>query len=470
MNQLTGTAELSAINDKKSWYLTIWRWHFYMGLYVVPFLIMLSVTGLLMMYIVIFNGRYSEGTTVAVSGTPISLSEQTNIVQQQFPQGRVTEWIKPRSADGVSVFHIKSDDVTYVTTVNPFNGEVLDTWVKNSSLYEILDNIHGELLVGKVGDRMIEIAAGFALLLVISGVYLSWPRNGRTFKSMLVPNLLAKKRELWKSLHITVGVYLSIILLAFLLTGMAWTGVWGGKFVQAWNTFPIGKYSGVPLSKIETHADMNDTNSKTVPWGLEQTPMPVSGSHAGNTGLPEGEEINLDNVAKFAQTIGYDGRFRIRFPKSNTGVWTINQNSMGADSTDPRKDRTMHIDQYTGKILADITFEDYSLAAKSMGYGIAFHEGFMGLWNIILNTVFCLSMVFLSLSGVVMWWQRRPKSAGRLVAPPIPATVIQLRKGLLLIILAMSLLFPMVGATLLTILLLDFVVLSRIPAFKQFFA
>ena len=31
-------------------YLAVWRWHFYAGVYVVPFLIMLALTGLTMLF------------------------------------------------------------------------------------------------------------------------------------------------------------------------------------------------------------------------------------------------------------------------------------------------------------------------------------------------------------------------------------------------------------------------------------
>ena len=34
----------------KSRYFMVWRWHFYAGLYVIPFMIMLSLTGLVMLF------------------------------------------------------------------------------------------------------------------------------------------------------------------------------------------------------------------------------------------------------------------------------------------------------------------------------------------------------------------------------------------------------------------------------------
>ena len=47
--------------------------------------------------------------------------------------------------------------------------------------------------------------------------------------------------------------------------------------------------------------------------------------------------------------------------------------------------------------------------------GIALHEGQLGWWNVALNALFCLMVIFACVSGVVMWWMRRP--AGRIGRP-----------------------------------------------------
>ncbi|SOH95695.1 PepSY-associated TM region [Monaibacterium marinum] len=124
------------------------------------------------------------------------------------------------------------------------------------------------------------------------------------------------------------------------------------------------------------------------------------------------------------------------------------------------------MDQYTGRILADVRFADYSIYGQGMAVGIAFHEGDMGWWNVILNTVFCLSVIFISVSGAVMWWKRRPSKAGRLAAPPMPRDM-PLWQGAALVGLAVSLAFPLAGLTLLAVMALDVLILSRIPAMRR---
>lgn len=464
----TGTETSKSVSEKslqKNFYRAVWRWHFYAGLYVVPFLIMLAVTGVLMMVLAQINGRDGEFIEVTPQSVALPVSTQAESALALYPKGQLVEWIGPVSASNASVFRVKNGKANHMIAVNPYDATVIEQWVRRDGWYDFLSDIHGELLIGDVGDRLIEIAAGFTIVLTITGLYLWWPRGNQRWSSVLIPNVRARGRRFWKSMHSVIGYYVSVLLIVFMVTGLAWAGIWGGKFVQPWSTFPAEKWNNVPLSD-ETHASMNHGAIKDVPWGLEQTPMPESGSKAGITGLPAGTAVNVNSVQAFAGSIGYEGRFRIHFPKGETGVWTLSQDSMSNDSHDPTIDRTVHIDQYTGKMLADVGFDNYSLPAKGMAVGIAFHEGDMGWWNVILNIVFCLSVVFLSVSGVVMWWLRRPEGAKRLAAPPIP-THLPLFKGAVLLMLVLSLAFPLVGLTLVAVLLLDYFVISRISLLKN---
>lgn len=73
-------------------------------------------------------------------------------------------------------------------------------------------------------------------------------------------------------------------------------------------------------------------------------------------------------------------------------------------------------------------------------------------------------MIILCVSGLVMWWQRRP--AGRIGVPPLPEHV-QQWKTPLAIVAILGLVFPLVGFSLVTVLLLDYLVISRIPVLKR---
>jgi uncharacterized iron-regulated membrane protein len=431
-------------------YRTIWRWHFYAGLVVVPFMLVLAVTGLIMVY----------GNTVATKlgprfdiapGSNTTLVEQGDIAKSAVPGSAVKIAILRDSPAKPVVFVVEADETQHLVSIDPVTKAPLSVMLRSNTWYAWASNIHGSLLIGDTGDWILEIAAGLGIVLTITGLFLWWPRDSG-LATVLVPRLWLTGRAFWKELHVSVGFYISIVLLFFLLSGLAWTGVWGSKFVQAWSAFPAEKWDNVPLSD-EKHAKMNHANLKEVPWPLEQTAMPESGSTSGITGLPDGTKVNLDSVAYLGRQIGFDGQFRINLPGDEKGVYTISADTMDADTTSPTGDRTVHVDQYTGKILGDVKFSDYSVAGKAMAVGIALHQSDMGWWNVALNTLFCLAIIFMSVSGVVMWWKRRP--AGSLGAPLYPADY-RIPRGILIISAAVAAAFPLTGIGILVFAIIDF--------------
>lgn len=268
---------------------------------------------------------------------------------------------------------------------------------------------------------------------------------------------LGKGRLALKNLHQTTGFWFALVLTFFLVSGLAWTGIWGGQLVQAWSTFPAAKWDNVPLSD-KTHASMNHEGMKEVPWALEETPLPQSGSAAGATGLPEGSAVNLDSIVAFGRSIGFAGQFRVNLPADETGVYTLSADSMDGDTTNPTGDRTVHIDQYTGKILAEVRFGDYSIPGKAMAVGIALHQGNLGWWNILLNTLFCLGVITIIVSGVAMWWVRRPQGS---LAAPRYAKNYKAPIGILAIAAAVSAAFPLTGLAVIAFAIIDFLLPRR---------
>ncbi|WP_299651559.1 PepSY domain-containing protein [uncultured Tateyamaria sp.] len=446
-------------------YRAAWRWHFYAGLYVIPFFAMLAITGMAMLWIAFLDGRDGDRIPVVPQGIALAISQQADAAVAAVPDGVVRQYVAPRSADRAAIFRVDVDETATMVAIDPYTGAVLETFPRRSGWYDFADNVHGSLMLGVTGDRMIEIAASLGMVLIATGLYMWWPR-GAGWRAALIP-ALGRGRSAWKSLHGVFGIWISVFLFFFLISGLAWAGIWGGKMVQAWSQFPAEKWDNVPLSD-DTHAAMNH-GPKEVPWALEQTPMPASGSQAGITGLPDGMAVTLDSVDMLARQIGFDARYQLNVPGGADGVWTLSRDSMSNDSENPMADRTTHVDQYTGKILADVKFADYSLAGKAMAVGIALHMGTLGLWSVLANTIVCLAVLFLSLSGVVMWWKRRPAGGLRLAAPALPRNM-PLWQGAVLVGLAVSLAFPMAGITLLTVLLLDWLILSRIPILKRAFS
>jgi uncharacterized iron-regulated membrane protein len=458
----TDVSQAASQPSSSAFYRAVWRWHFYAGLYVIPFLLMLAITGLIMVYGNTIESRLGKRYSVAPGGQRVSLEVQAKAAVNAVPDSKLTLFVRPNDETSANIFIVTANGKEHAVAVDPHTAKVFGEVIKDDTWYYWADYTHGSFFIGKAsngwGDHLIETAAGLGIILIVTGLYMWWPRGNKSFLGAFVPNLSRSGRGFWKELHITSGAYISILLLFFLISGLAWTGVWGGKIVQAWNTFPAEKWDNVPKSD-QTHASMNHGALKEVPWALEQTPMPVSGSLAGAKGLAEGTPVNLDTVAAFARGYGFSEQFRINIPQDETGVYTVSADSMDADTTSPTGDHTVHIDQFTGKILADIRFADYPLGGKAMAVGIALHEATLGWWNLALNTVYCLLIILMCVSGVAMWWKRRPAHEfGSPLYPrdySVPAGVIVLA-GILCV------LFPLSGVAIIGFAIIDFLLPKRL--------
>jgi uncharacterized iron-regulated membrane protein len=453
----------AAPSSARNFYFATWRWHFYAGLYVTPFLITLAATGLIMLWVSATTELNGERTKVPVGETLVPVSTMITTAETAAG-GTASQYIEPRAEGRVALVLVDSDDIQTAVTIDPYSGKPVDQFPAYEGWYSFASQIHGELLLGQWGDMAIEAAASLGIIMVLSGIYLHWPRD-KSWRQTLLPRLTGRGRGWWKALHGAVGLWASVMLLVFLISGVSWAVIWGEKYVQAWSTFPAEKWDAVPLSD-KKHAEMNHGVDKEVPWALEQTPMPESGSLAGTEAIVG--KVDVDSIVAYARALGFNGRFQVTIPGDPEGVWTISHDSMSNDGPDPWGDRTIHIDQYTGKVLADVRFADYSIYGQAMAVGIAFHEGDLGNWNLLLNTIFCLGMIFLPVSGIVMWWKRRPSGQMRLGAPPEPRTPVWV--GLSILVVALGITFPMGGLAILVAVLLDRLVLRVVPGLKKVFS
>lgn len=452
-------------------YLTVWRWHFYAGLFVTPFLMLLASTGLAMLLFANISGREGERMEVTPQATVQPLSVQAEAARRALgtDTAAVVQYLSPRADNMVAVFRVNDGDTATMVAVDPYTAQVMKTYPRNQDWYHLMDEIHSDILLGPLGDYLLETAASLTILLVISGFYLWWKKQGR-LKALFFP-ALGKGRHAWRSVHGALGTWVSLILLLFCLSGIAWAGIWGGKVVQAWSQFPAGKWGVAPNPESDavTHGQLlNDGKTKEVPWVLELTPMPQSGTTLGKDGIAPDVPMTLETVDRYAREIGFTGRYQLNLPKGEKGVWTLSQDSMSYDANSPTIDRTVHIDQYSGKQLADIRYDDYNGFGKFMAVSIALHMGTLGWWSVAANVLFCLSVIFICISGWVMWWKRRPAHAVGLTPPaqkikPLPFW------AMVLPLLVVAVIFPTAIIAIATVWLLDALLLSRIPALAKWF-
>ena len=137
-----------------------------------------------------------------------------------------------------------------------------------------------------------------------------------------------------------------------------------------------------------------------------------------------------------------------------------------AKSNTPNRPRrvTVELDPKTGAILSRENFSDRHWVDRAVGVGIAAHEGALFGWpNQVLGVLTTLGLVLLSVSGVILWWKRRDQGV---LGAPKSALSPRISRGLILIVVFIGICLPLFAASLLLVLLMEWLVLSRIPAVR----
>lgn len=193
---------------------------------------------------------------------------------------------------------------------------------------------------------------------------------------------------------------------------------------------------------------MDDMPLANVPWAVGAVPVPKVTPHAAAAPLSVGRVVDE------LRSLGLTRDYEIAFPRGADGVYTV---SYFPD--DPRGERTLYLDQYSGAVLKDIRYRDYGPVAKAVSYGTSLHMGrYFGVANQIVCTVISLGLAAMAITGFVMWWKRRP--AGALGAPSRERARPPMRAWAAALV-ALGIIFPLMGATLVAVWALDRAVFAR---------
>ncbi|MCY7931740.1 PepSY domain-containing protein [Bacillus inaquosorum] len=440
--------------ERTSLYQTIWRWHFYAGLIFLPFLLILAVTGGVYLFKPqIENHLYKDLYEVQAESKIVSPSAQFEAVKERYPESEIVRYRPSENTERSAEVGIVSNNKSYTVFVNPHNGKIIGQLDDDNRIMDKIEEFHGELMAGTAGDRIVELTACWALILIVTGIYLWWPKNRMKVWGVIIPRVSKGKKILTRDLHAVPAFWISAGMLFLVLTGLPWSGLWGNTFQQ----LATNSGFGYPPSIWVGEAPTSKTQTKEVadvPWAAESLEVPVSS-------VQQYKKLSIDDVVNIAEeqkvTPGYD----IYLPQKTDGVYTLSVFPPKAQD-----EATMHIDQYTGAVLADYRYDNYGAVGKIIALGITLHKGTQfGLINQLIGLMICIGIVAVGISGFILWWKRKP--AGKLGAPKSPE--LKTMKFLTLIIIMFGILFPLVGISLVLVWIIDNLLIKRISKLKTFF-
>ena len=428
-------------------YATVWRWHFYAGLFTAPFLLILSITGAIYLFNDELNDWIYPQLRFAPSGDTIQpAGDLVASVREQYPDTTVTRIDMPvEPGRSAMVFVTPEQGEPFRVFVDPGNGAVLGDFIYARTLVGFADRMHGSLLLGEGGDAVVELAASWALILIATGLYLWWPRGrGGGFRF----NRRRRGRARWRELHRLTGVYAAVLIVFLIITGLPWASFWGDRVLT-----PVSNALGLGYPPQLRHhgGDSGKTLLDTLgeaPWALQQAPLPTVPAahdhhhHHGPAAALDTSTAAINRVHRALAANGLPLAYRLSIPTEAGDPY-----SAYTYPARPQGQRTLHFDS-DGQVLVNTGFAEYGAIAKAVEYGVALHMGnYFGRANQLIMLLACIAIVALVITGLVMWWRRRPAGGiGAPAAPPVRA------RTLVLLLAALLTLLPLAGLSLLLVL------------------
>jgi uncharacterized iron-regulated membrane protein len=439
------------------WYNAVWRWHFYAGLFCIPFVIWLALTGSIYLWRpqieALLDRPYQH---LPVTGPAASPDAQVAAAVAAVPGSRLHKYVLPQTPDSAVTILVTRNAADKRVYLNPQTLEVLHVATEEKRPMRMIFHLHGELLAGAFGSYLVEIAACWAIVLLLTGLYLWWPRGRRGLAGVLYPRLRKGERVFWRDIHAVAGIWVTGAALGLILTGLPWAKAWGGYLTE------VRQLTGTSGGAVDwsiggatpkTDAMLGDHE------GHQMAGMTMGGA-ATVTPVPPGE---LERVIATVRPLAIAPPVLIAPPARAGAPWAIT-----SDAADRPLRSDVKVDGAVGTVVNRVDFAQRQWIDRMVGYGIALHEGvFFGIANQVLGTLTALLLVTLAVSGTILWWRRRPIG---LLGAPIPLTRPRFGGALIAIIGALGLYLPMFGITLAIVLAVERFLLRRIAPVRDWLA
>lgn len=387
---------MTTCTPRAAWGNLLRRLHFYVGLFVGPFIFFAALTGTL--YVAtpqLENALYRHALHTNSVGELQPLAEQIAVAEKTVGSDLRLHAVRPGLADGETTRVMFADPSLGPSEhraifVDPISLSVLgDMTVYGTSgilpLRQTIDYLHTSLMLGDVGRLYSELAASWMWVAALGGIALWF----YTRPKRRINNPFQNRRRV----HVALGWTLLGGMLLFSATGLTWS-----------------QWAGGNVDKLRAEMNWLTPQVNTM---LSGTPM-VMDEHAEHRGHHGGMIVpemamdltQFDGVLSAARKAGIDAnKLEIRPASTSDRAWTVTE----IDRSWPTQVDAVAVDPNTMQVIDRTRFEDFPLMAKLTRWGVDFHMGILfGLVNQLLLVAFGLALCALIIWGYRMWWMRRP--------------------------------------------------------------
>ncbi|MDO5508972.1 MAG: PepSY domain-containing protein [Corynebacterium casei] len=403
-------------------YGVIYRLHSVAGVLVAPLLVIAALSGFLYAFAPsLENFVYRDAITASSTEPAQPLEEQIEAAQAVHPDLQlvaVESFEDPAKTTRVLFDDpaLESSSYRQAVFVDPGSLEITGDLVQYGSsralpLRTRISEGHRQLWLGEPGRIYSEVAASWLGILALAGGWLWWA-----------------KRKKKRSLHSALGIWLLPGFLFLTVTGLTWSSMAGGN-----------------IANLRAELDWTQPSVST-----DEHAHHGHHSHESQAGELSSQE-SIDTVAATAREAGLSGIIEIVPPAEEGAAWTV---------TEMREEWKLSndaiaVDGETGEIVDRVDHADWPLAAKLSAWLIQLHMGTLFGWiNQLVLGVIALGLLAVIVMGYRMWWKRRRFPAAgqwRRARPGVLA-------GIIVFLLAYSVMAPMFGISLVAFLAIDAVI------------
>ncbi len=393
----------------------LWKWHIVAGLISLPFMLLLAITGVIYLLKSDYNQyAYRDIVQVAPSDAEqLSISTQLSSAQAHTQQP-IVGFVLPQQPNQATEFKVKGAGRNAPTVyVNPYTAEITGQLDDQQTLMFTVRKLHGELLLSKPGTLTIELVASWFIVLILTGIYVWWPKSGSGLAGLFSIRTQHSSRIFWRDCHAVIGFWLSVVMLAVVAGGMPWTDMFGGqlKWIQ---------------KQTNTGYPKNWRNSK--------------GLHSVTSSQPP---LSADQLVTLANSFELPGTVSITLPSTQNAVATISNRALWLDDQE-----VIHVDQYSGQIIKSYTWDDVGILMELRQIFMRFHQGEYGALNWWAMLTVGLLFIFSTSAGLMSYLYRKKKGSWSIPQAP---KAFKVDKVIVIMVLCLGLLFPMFGISLLII-------------------
>ncbi len=393
----------------------LWKWHFIAGIVSLPFVVILSITG----GIYLFNPKVTQKTkkslqvNIAKKKEVISYQKQWEIVKNYLGKSPSAILISPKTTNTEFTSGRFSHKKSFF--VNPHNGAILGEFSpKNTWMYTVR-KLHGELLGGKVGTKIIELIASWMVVLILTGLYIWWPFK-KGVKGALIIRLNQGKKLFYRDLHAVTSFWIASLLLITIAGGLPWTDVFGSGYKWIQKTTD----TGFPKTWFGKGLFSTNNNKKS---------------------------LTLDEMITIAKKHKLKGNIALGLPLSPNSTFSVSNKTFDFDAL-----KMLHFDQYSGKLVKEHNWRDIGILMQVRLWVMAFHQGQLGSLNWWTMFSMCVFLTIASIAAILSYFSRKKKGSWNIPKSPINFSIAPF---IIVIIGILGILLPLFGVSLFIIMILN---------------